>query len=210
MTTLGDKILRLLRHSPGLTDREITDRIKGQGEPQQAVNITCRNLQKKRLLDRRTRDDGLIGNWSKGDNKPASSTRPPKPARISGDAGAGELSEDEIKKVLVDWLERDGWLTEVAWGSKRGIDIDARRGNERWIIEVKGPGSRNPMRVNYFLAILGETLQRMDDPNARYSIALPDMRQYRRLWERLPDLAKTRSGIDLILVDRKGAIEYFS
>jgi len=29
------------------------------------------------------------------------------------------------------------------------------------------------MRVNYFLGVLGETLQRMDDAQAKYSIALP-------------------------------------
>jgi len=53
--------------------------------------------------------------------------------------------------------------------------------------------------VNYFLAVFGETLQRMDDPKARYSIALPDMAQYRGLWERLPGLAKKRTGITLLV-----------
>jgi hypothetical protein len=40
------------------------------------------------------------------------------------------------------------------------------------------------MRVNYFLAILGEIPQRMDDPSARYSIALPSLREFKRLCER--------------------------
>jgi hypothetical protein len=38
----------------------------------------------------------------------------------------------------------------------------------RWVIEAKGGGSLNPMRVNYFLAVLGELLQRMSDPCARH------------------------------------------
>jgi hypothetical protein len=46
--------------------------------------------------------------------------------------------------------------------------LHARRGRERWIIEAKGAGSLDPMRVIYFLDLLGETLQRMDDPNAAY------------------------------------------
>ena len=54
--------------------------------------------------------------------------------------------------------------------------------------------------VNYFLAVLGETLQRMDDRDARYSIAFPDMPQYRRLWGRLPELAKRRTRITALLV----------
>ena len=118
------------------------------------------------------------------------------------------LSEDEIKQCLVAELRRQGWESDVAWGNRQGIDIDARRGRERWIIEVKGPGSRPPMRVNYFLAILGELLQRMDDPDARYSLALPDLPQFRRLWERLPDLAKKRTGIGAIFVSKDGRIEF--
>ena len=104
-------------------------------------------------------------------------------------------------------MKKDGWDPAVAWGNTRGIDIDARRHFERWIIEVKGPGSRQPMRVNYFISVLGETLQRMDDDCANYSIALPDLPQYRGLWERFPDLAKFRTKISAIFVSNDGTIE---
>jgi len=63
------------------------------------------------------------------------------------------------------------------------------------------------MRVNYFIGILGETLQRMDDAKAKYSIALPDLKQYRGLWERLPEIAKKRTQISLLLVSGKGEIQ---
>ena len=62
------------------------------------------------------------------------------------------------------------------------------------------------MRVNYFLAILGETLQRMSNEDSAYSIALPDMPQYRRLWDRLPTLAKRRTDISIILVSHNGRV----
>lgn len=84
----------------------------------------------------------------------------------------------------------EGWHSQVAWGNPRGIDIDARRDSEQWIIEVKGPGARQPMGVNYFIGIFGETLLRMDDPGAKYSIAFPDFPKHRGLWDRLPGLAK--------------------
>lgn len=109
--------------------------------------------------------------------------------------------------MLVGWLRNDGWKPTVAWGNTRGIDIEATRGPESWVIEVKGPGSRQPMRVNYFIGILGETLQRMDDPNARYSIAFPDLPQYRGLWDRLPELAKSRTKISIIFVAQDGGVE---
>jgi len=133
----------------------------------------------------------------------------PRPVleKVSKNHDVEALSEDEIKQVLVDWLRDDGWETTVAWGKTRGIDVEATRGTERWVIEVKGPGSRQPMRVNYFIGILGETLQRMDDPNARYSIALPDLPQYRGLWARLPELAKSRTMISIMFVTMDGSIE---
>ncbi len=64
------------------------------------------------------------------------------------------------------------------------------------------------MRVNYFIGILGETLQRMSDPDARYSIALPDLQQFRRLWDRLPELAKRRTQITAIFVSESGKVSH--
>jgi hypothetical protein len=101
------------------------------------------------------------------------------------------MTEDEVEAHIDDWLRGQGWVSRIAWGGARGIDIDAHRGTERWIIEAKGCESLVPMRVTYFIAMLGETLQRMDDPVARYSIALPDLAQFRGLWRRLPALART-------------------
>ena len=118
------------------------------------------------------------------------------------------LQEEEIKRVLADYLVSNGWNVKVAWGHQQGIDIDADRNGKRWIIEVKGPGSRPQMRVNYFISILGETLQRMNDYNAKYSIALPDLQQYKGLWNKLPKLAKERTTIHLILVDENGNISF--
>jgi len=119
----------------------------------------------------------------------------------------GLLSEDRVKAILRDWLASEGWQSTIAWGHSQGPDILADRGQERWLIEVKGSGSRPQMRVNYFLAVLGELLQRMDKPETRYSIALPDMPQYRGLWQRLPPLAKARLTLTLILVKSDGSIQ---
>lgn len=58
------------------------------------------------------------------------------------------LSENAIKNALDMWLRSQGWDTRIAWGASQGIDIDARHGKDRWIIEVKGRGSRPQMRVN--------------------------------------------------------------
>jgi hypothetical protein len=117
------------------------------------------------------------------------------------------LSEDEIKRSIQAYLDKNNWTSKIAWGNEHGIDIDAHRNGERWIIEVKGHGTLTAMRANYFLAVLGELLQRMDDTSAKYSIALPALPQFSNLWRKLPRLAKQKTGISCLFVDSNGKIE---
>lgn len=200
-SSLPQKILALLSQMDGLTDREITDRLFGKGKAQQPVNNAARRLAKGGRLTRKRREDGLIGNYlnpaAHPDHEP-----PERPLAYTAD----DLSEDRLKHHLCDWLRSRGWQTRVAWARERGIDIMATRGDEKWIVEVKGIGSRPEMRVNYFIGILGEILQRMTDPKARYSIALPDVPQFHRLWERLPALAKQRTQISALFVAADGKV----
>lgn len=198
------RILVSIAERPGQSDREITDRLLGAQAGQQQVNQVCRLLEAEGVLKREKMPGGRIGNF------PLEDYLPPRPETIAAGpplaASYDGLSEDAVKALLEDWLRSDGWTPTVAWGHAFGIDIEARRGSQRWVIEVKGSGSRQPMRVNYFLAILGELLQRMDDPDAAYSIAMPDMPQYRGLWNRLPRLAKERLGITALFIDDAGAV----
>ena len=203
MSSLPQQILELLSKSPGLTDREITNTLRGKSDPQQPINIATRGLAKKDALVRIKRADGLIGNYLSG------APLPPHRSIVKSIAKAGlnELSEDAAKELLRIWLEKDGWSSKIAWGKERGIDIDASRNSERWIIEVKGIGSRSEMRVNYFIGMLGETLQRMSDPSAKYSIAVPDVPQFRGLWSRLPAVAKSRTTITALFVAEDGSVD---
>ncbi len=129
--------------------------------------------------------------------------RATKPRRL--EAAAAVLTEDELKRLLVAHLEKQGWSCAVAVAKTRGVDIAAQRGSERWLIEAKGGGSLQPMRVNYFIGVLGETLQRMTDPAAKYSIAVPEHPQFRTT--RLPDEAKRRTRITALFVAPDGSVE---
>jgi hypothetical protein len=204
MATLQERIIAALNESSGLSDRELTDRILGPATPQQQINQAANALAKRGAVIRRTRADGRIGNF------PVEDQMQPPSEDVSGaptmGASGNMLSEDEVKKTLERWLREKGWNVQVAWGRQQGVDIEAQRSGKRWLIEAKGCGSLAPMRVNYFLCMLGELLQRMDDPQARYSIALPDLKQYRGLWSRLPRLAKERTGIGAIFIAPSGEV----
>jgi len=193
--TLKEKVLIELEKG-AMSDRELTDRLLGVNAPQQSINQICRHLAEKGII---ARTSPPIKNILKTQGYIPLETK-----KLNDSL----MSEESIKNLLNIYLQENGGQTVVAWGGTHGIDIDAHRNSERWIIEVKGCGSRNAMRVNYFLGILGELLQRMDDPNARYSIALPDLQQYKNLWSRLPDLAKQRTGIDIIFVAEDGKINF--
>lgn len=180
------------------TDRELANIILGKDKHQSPINTACHNLQKKEIIDR---DGNPITNRLTGKELPASDFSPIKQEREG-------LSEDETKAIIKKDLENRGWNVISAPGKQHGIDINAQNGNQRWFIEVKGCGSLNAMRVNYFLSVLGEILQRMDDPAAKYSIAFPDMEQYRKLWAKLPLLAKERTKIGIIFVKDESTIDY--
>jgi hypothetical protein len=201
MPTLQQRILVLLQQHDGLTDREITDMLFAAAAPQQPVNQACHSLEEQNHLARRPRRDGKIGNYRSGEMPPEQ-----LPEHVPSITSDEPLSEDAVKQHLKTWLETRGWNVQIMWAKERGIDIDASKDSRRWVIEAKGSGSLNPMRVNYFLAILGETLQRMSDPEAKYSIALPDLPQFRGLWSRLPELAKSRTQITALFVGREGNV----
>lgn len=205
--TLKEQIMQYIIRFPGATDGDME---KHFGKLHQAINQTCRSLEKEGQLARRKNPekDNLIGNYPISQPQPHTPDVPLISSHSINATSESALQEETIKHILAKYLEQNGWTVQVAWGHSHGIDIDARKGPNRWIFEVKGPGSRQPMRVNYFISILGEMLQRMDDPAARYTIAFPDIPQYRGLWRRLPQLAKSRTGIDMLVVDINGHIEF--
>ena len=197
--TVKEQVIKYIEQYPGATDAEIE---RALNKSHQHINQECRSLAKAGYLVRKKNLEkyNLIGNF------PLDKIYTFSTHQICQNNSAKSLQEDDIKSILNNYLIENGWDTKVAWGHRQGIDIEACKGDNRWIIEVKGSGSKQEMRVNYFISILGEILQRMNDDNARYSIAFPDIEQYRKLWNKLPELAKQRTTVDLILVDEKGNI----
>jgi len=63
MAKLDDRILELVRATPSLTDRELTDRLLGPRVPQQRVNPITRRLAAAGQLVRRKRSYGRISNY---------------------------------------------------------------------------------------------------------------------------------------------------
>jgi hypothetical protein len=200
---LEKDIVRLLEQNPGLSDKELAEAIQGHKSSIQYINQNCRELASQGVIIRKMRDDGILGNWLNDSHNVQTLL-----LQVEEESKAMDISEKKIKQILGKYLTSNGWDCEIDWGVTPHVDIEAKRGIERWVIQVKGSGSFNPESLNNFLSVLGEIAQRMDDPGCKYSIALPDLEQFRRLWERLPELAKSRMKITALFVNLNGnAIE---
>jgi hypothetical protein len=200
VATLADRILDAIRCAP-LDDDVLTRRLGVSHR--QTVNHTARRLEAEGRLRRFTGRNGKIVNAL-----PTSPAQPPleanPPPAVPG-GGGSRITEDEVKEAVRAYLRAEGFDVQVAWGRVRGIDLDARHPDgRRYVIEAKAEvGKSGPQQVNYFIGMLGELVQRMDDAHASYGIALPANGQYRGLVARLPALAKERLQLTVFWVSRE-------
>lgn len=223
MPTVRERVLEYLHNNPtGADDDTLAAALN---VPQrQAVNQVCRQLELNGSVQRqRDRARGKIVNYIRGTAPvvpPSGDERPvdlahhdslPTAVITLADANAvrefaygGEvgISEDEVKHAVHQCLIARGWDVDVRWGHDRGIDIEARRGTERLVLEAKGEGSLQPMRVNYFVAAIGELVQRMDAPDVQYGLAFPAHSQFAGLVSRFPDWVRSRLNLQFYFVRR--------
>lgn len=199
MGTAERIIAELERSGRPLADAELADAL---GLRHQAVNQTCRSLERLGQIRRLETVGSPIRNVLV--EVPA----PDAAASVVSMPATSLLTEDEVKAAVKEDLVARGYEVEVAWGRAPGVDIVARRHDGRILLEAKGEAANPPQQVNYFLGAIGELVQRLDDPDARYGLALPDHRQYRGLVTRLPHLAWTRLHLVVLFVRRvDGAFE---
>jgi hypothetical protein len=184
-------------------DDDVLARRLGVGH-RQAVNQAARRLEAQGRLRRFTGPDGKIVNALP--DSPAQLTSELTPPPVVPGVDHRRITEDEVKEAVRAYLTGRGFEVSVAWDRVRGIDIDAWHADgRRYVIEAKDEvGKSGPQQVNYFVGMLGELVQRMDDVQASYGIALPDNRQYRGLVNRLPTLARERLRLAVSWVSREG------
>jgi hypothetical protein len=200
MATLADRILDAIRYAP--LDDDVLARRLGVGH--EHVNQAARRLEAQGRLRRFTGPDGKIVNAL-----PDSPAQQPsglrRPSVVIGGSDHSRITENGVKEAVRAHITARGFDVAVAWGRVRGIDIDARRPDGcGYLIEAKAEvGKNGPQQVNYFVGMFGELVQRMDDVQASYGIALPDNRQYRGLVNRLPALAKERLRLAVFWVSRE-------
>jgi hypothetical protein len=199
MKNLERNIIKILENNPGISDKELAALLTGRADSSRYINQNCRALVEKGILSRSLRQDGVIGNWLNLEHVAL-------PVNIE----SSDLNSRVLKKNLESFLKSLGWDSNISWGNTHGIDVEAKKADLRWIIQVKGYENQYLLPVNIFVSVIGEVLQRMDDPHTKYSIALPDLEPFRRLWSRLPSFAKERTLLTALFISFDGKVTELS
>lgn len=90
------------------------------------------------------------------------------------------MTETFVKHVVIKWLSRNGWGTNLEYGDlhEHGVDIRARNNkySRYFLIEAKGEGKNHSGREVAFVYSLGQIITRMKDCGSTrnyYGLALP-------------------------------------
>ncbi len=122
--------------------------------------------------------------------------------------GPNGLDEETVKQAVAKYLRDRGYTVAVAKKREHGPDVRATKEGLKLVVEAKGEGTRAEMFNNFFLHVLGEITQRMDEQAAEYGIALPAHRKYARLVEELPETPRFLLRLNFYLVRRQEDRDY--
>lgn len=108
-------------------------------------------------------------------------------------------STESLVQIINTWLNERGWSTTIDKNK-----IEAIKEESRWLINVQGSkrGRKQPLPVK-----LNSILKEIDDENAQYSIAFNDSTLYRKQWNDLPKILKSKLNMSVLLADKSGNIQ---
>lgn len=106
---------------------------------------------------------------------------------------------ENLIEIIQLWLNERGWKTSITKNT-----IEALKENRKWLINVQGSkrGRKQPLPVK-----LNSILKEIDDEDAQYSIAFNDSLLYRKQWNDLPKVLKSKLNMSVLLADRVGNIQ---
>ena len=203
MATRRERILRLLGHSSGLTDREITDQLEGHSAPQQPINTLCRKMAAKKIIIRKKRHDGLIGNYLPNKmhvnqyQRPAKKKSEERILRTSETKNHTQIENESLQRLISLGFERAGrWF----W--------------ERDNLDFKLTQFSNEVDILYAFVVdgdpkyIGKSVQTLYKRIYFYKNPGPSQRTNIRVNEKLNECLKQGSSIDIYIFVQKMPLMY--
>jgi len=103
--------------------------------------------------------------------------------------------EGFIQNTLESYFDKKGFIVEsIPYTDYAGIHMET---GEKWRIEAKGFTSNVGLD---FRTGLGQLIQRMDDPNANYGIAIPNIPSYIRQVEQIRPWVRKKFELHVLVV----------
>src|SRR5881628_2710774 len=102
----------------------------------------------------------------------------------------GRMTESEVTRATMAYFAQQEFeiMVGAAAKPKRTTDLICKhQDGRRWRIEAKGMTRNTTIDFN---TGLGQLLKGMDDPEAQYGLALPDIRSYRIQAAKIPLLVR--------------------
>jgi hypothetical protein len=222
--TVRERVVVLLgKHPQGLDDDEVSERV-GWSRRQRASTV-CRALARDGLVTR-CAVHGKIRNVLT-----APVTALPPAAILASPSPPVQKPwcwEGNVVGAVVKHLVADGWtiqsVADTATG-QAGADIEARRGTELLIVEVKGYPSKTyergakqgqpkptnpPTQARHWIAeaLLTALLRQADGRATRVALAFPEFRVYRTILKRIAH-ACAKLELEILIVRESGEVVVF-
>lgn len=84
------------------------------------------------------------------------------------------------------------------------VDIEAYKGNEKWIVEAKGLTSAVGLDFN---TCIGQIVKSMDCETTNYAMAFPDHPKYELQCSKIPKIFRERNNLYFLIVDEMGSVK---
>ncbi len=108
---------------------------------------------------------------------------------------------DSLIQLVCTWLAERGWQVEANKNF-----INANKDDRKWVINVQGSkrGRKQPLPVK-----LNTILNEIDEEvsSSQYSMAFNDSTLYRRQWNEVPKVLKSKLNMSVLLADKFGNIQ---
>lgn len=114
-------------------------------------------------------------------------------------------NESFIQEQLEEYFIQLGYFVIP----EKPIDLKCvhRANNETWIIEVKGITTQIGLD---FKTCLGQLLMRMDNPEYKYAIAMPDIISYHQQINKVPKAVLKQLNLHWLLISQDGMVTLIS
>ena len=112
-------------------------------------------------------------------------------------------NEGFVQNTIESYFDKKGFIKEsISYTDYAGVHMETQ---ERWRVEAKGLTSNVGLD---FRTGLGQLIQRMDDPNANYGIAIPDIPSYLRQVEQIKPWVREKFQLHILFINENGGVHH--